>query len=120
MFLGVLNIAFLNISNYLPHLKVRKRSIQIAVIRNFVVISNAGIKRFDCISQHVYICLLIWFYQDHFTPLVSLIYREAYYCLPAYLQVYIFKINYSKPCSNAQDKVKLSLDAIHSSDIYIN
>ena len=48
MFLGVLNTVFLNISNYLPHLEPGNRSIQIVVITNFVVISNVGIKRFDC------------------------------------------------------------------------
>ena len=40
---------FLNISNYLPHLELRNRFIQIVVVMNFVVISNVGIKRFDCI-----------------------------------------------------------------------
>ena len=49
MFLGVLNTVFTNISIYLPHRNVRNRSIQIVVITNFVVISNARIKRFDCI-----------------------------------------------------------------------
>ena len=53
MFLGVLNTVFLNISNYLPHLELRNCSIQIVVIMNFVVISNVGIKRFDCI-------ILLW------------------------------------------------------------
>ena len=48
MFLGVLNTVFLNISNYLPHLELRNRSIQIVVITNFFVILNVGIKRFDC------------------------------------------------------------------------
>ena len=48
MFLGVLNAVFLNISNYLPHLVLRNRSIQI------VVILNAGIKRFDCITIQLY------------------------------------------------------------------
>ena len=48
MFLGVLNTVFLNISNYLPHLGLRNRSIQTVVIMNFVVISNVGIKRSDC------------------------------------------------------------------------
>ena len=48
MFLGVLNTVFLNISNYQPHLELRNCSIQIVVIMNFVVISNVGIKRFDC------------------------------------------------------------------------
>ena len=48
MFLGVLNTVSLNISNYLSHLKIRNHSIQIVVITNFVVISNASIKRFDC------------------------------------------------------------------------
>ena len=47
-FLGILNTVFLNISNYLSHLELRNRCIQIAVITNFVVISNVGIKRFDC------------------------------------------------------------------------
>ena len=48
MFLGVLNTAFLNISNYLPHLEVRNRSIQIVVVTNFFVISNVVIKGFAC------------------------------------------------------------------------
>ena len=46
--IGVLNTLFLNISNYLPHLEPKNRSIQIVVISNFVVASNVGIKRFDC------------------------------------------------------------------------
>ena len=50
MFLGVLDTGFLNISNYLPHLELRNHSIQIVIITNFFVISNVGIKRFDCIS----------------------------------------------------------------------
>lgn len=41
---------FLNISNYLFHLKPRIHSIQIVVITSFVVILNAGIKRVDCTS----------------------------------------------------------------------
>ena len=49
MFLQVLNIIFFNISNYLPHLELRNRSIQNVVITIFVVISNVGIRRFDCI-----------------------------------------------------------------------
>ena len=49
MFLGVLNTIFLNISYYLPHLKLRNRSIQIVVLTNFVVISNVDIKRLECI-----------------------------------------------------------------------
>ena len=52
MFLGVLNTVFLNISNYLPHPELRNRSIQIVVVTNFVVISNVGIKRSDCVSIH--------------------------------------------------------------------
>ena len=48
MFLGVLNTVFLDISNYLPHLELRNRSVQI-VVRNFIIISSVGIKRFDCI-----------------------------------------------------------------------
>ena len=48
MFRGVLNTILLNISYYLPHLELRNRSIQIIVVMNFVVISNVGIKRFDC------------------------------------------------------------------------
>ena len=48
MFLGVLNTIFLNISNYLPHLELRIRSIQTVVRTNFVVIPNVGVKRFDC------------------------------------------------------------------------
>ena len=51
MFLGVLNTIFLKVSNYLPHLQLRNHSIQIVVIRNFVVISNVSIKRFDCTTQ---------------------------------------------------------------------
>ena len=43
MFLRVLNTAILNISNYLPHLELRDRSIQIVMITNFVIISNVGI-----------------------------------------------------------------------------
>ena len=50
MLLGVLNTVFLNISNYLSHLELRNRSIQIVVVTNIVVISNVGIKRFDCIK----------------------------------------------------------------------
>ena len=46
-FLEVLNTVFLNISNYLPHLELRNRSIQIVVTTNFVVISHVSIKRFD-------------------------------------------------------------------------
>ena len=49
MFLGVLNTIFLNISNYLPHLELRNPSIQIVVIKNFIIISDVGIKSFDCI-----------------------------------------------------------------------
>ena len=49
MFLGVLNTVFLNISNYLPHLDLRNLSIQIVIITSFVIISNFGIKRLDCI-----------------------------------------------------------------------
>ena len=51
MFLGALNTVFLNISNYLTHFELKNRSIQIVVITTFVVISSAGIKRFDCISS---------------------------------------------------------------------
>ena len=54
MFLGVLHTVFLNISNYPPNLKVRNHSIQIVLITNFVVIPNAGRKRFDCPSQSYY------------------------------------------------------------------
>ena len=53
MFLGVLNTIFLNIFNYLPHLELRNRSIQIVVIVNSVIESNVGIKRFDCILNHI-------------------------------------------------------------------
>ena len=49
MFLGVFNTVFLNIYIYLPRLELRNRSIQIVVVSNFVVISNVGIKRFECI-----------------------------------------------------------------------
>ena len=48
MSLGVLNTVFLNISYYLPHLELKNRSIQIVLVTNFVLISNVGIKRFDC------------------------------------------------------------------------
>ena len=47
MFLGIFNAVFLNIFNYLPHLELKNRSIQI-VFTSFVLISNIGIKRFDC------------------------------------------------------------------------
>ena len=50
MFLGLLNTVSLNISNYQHHLKTRNRSIQIVVITNFVAISNAGKKMFECIE----------------------------------------------------------------------
>ena len=50
MLLGVINTVFLNISNWLSHLGLGNRSIQIVVITNFVVISNVGIERFDCIN----------------------------------------------------------------------
>ena len=53
MFLGVLNTVFLNISNYLPHLELRNRPIQKVIVTNFVVISNVGIKRFNCINESV-------------------------------------------------------------------
>ena len=49
MFLGVSNTLFLNTSKYLPHLALRNRSIQIVDITNFVVLSNLGLKRFNCI-----------------------------------------------------------------------
>ena len=55
MFLGVLNTVFLNNSNYLPHLELRNRSIRIDVITNFVVKSNVGIKKFDCIHTFYWI-----------------------------------------------------------------
>ena len=38
MFLGVLNTVFLNISNYLPNLELRNRSIQIVVVTNLLYI----------------------------------------------------------------------------------
>ena len=56
MFLGVLNTVCLNISNYLPHLKLRNRSIQIVVITNFVVISSVIKKRFDSIYLFIFSC----------------------------------------------------------------
>ena len=57
MFPGVLNTVFLNISNHLPHLELRNHSIQIVVITNFVVISNVGIKRFNCIGpRYIHTC----------------------------------------------------------------
>ena len=49
MFLGGLNTVFLDISKYLPHLELRNGSIKTVIIANFIVISNFGIKRFDCI-----------------------------------------------------------------------
>ena len=49
--LGVVDTILLNISNSLPHLEQRNRSIEIVVITNFVVISNAGIKRYNCIYR---------------------------------------------------------------------
>ena len=49
MFLGVLNTVYLNTSNYLPHLELRDRPIQIVVVTNLDFISSVGIKRFDCI-----------------------------------------------------------------------
>ena len=51
MLLGVLSTVFLNVSDYLPHLELRNRYIQIVVLTNFVVISNVGIKRFDFNKQ---------------------------------------------------------------------
>ena len=48
MFLGEIYTVFLDISNYLPRLELRNRSIQTVVVTNFIVISNVGIKRFDC------------------------------------------------------------------------
>ena len=48
MFLGVLNTVFFHTSNFLPHLEIMNRSIQIVIITNFVIISNVGIKRFEC------------------------------------------------------------------------
>ena len=54
MFLGVLNIEFLNISNYLPQPELRNRSIQIVVVMNFVVISNVGKMRFDCNTNNFF------------------------------------------------------------------
>ena len=53
MFLEVLNTLFLNISNYLPILEPRNRSIQIVVVTHFVVISSVGIKRFDCTNYYL-------------------------------------------------------------------
>ena len=60
IFLGVLYTVFLNISNYLPHLEQRIPSIQTVIITNFVVISNVGIKRFDCICS--LIMNICWLY----------------------------------------------------------
>ena len=45
----VVSYSILYISDYLPHIELRNHSIQIVGITNFVVISNVGIKRFDCI-----------------------------------------------------------------------
>ena len=55
MFLGVLNAVFINISNYLPHLELRNRSFKIVIVTNIVIISNVGIKRFDCISYDIHV-----------------------------------------------------------------
>ena len=54
------NIGFLEyISNYLLHLELRNRSIQIVVITKSVVISNVSIKRFDCNSSYSYLDLCL-------------------------------------------------------------
>ena len=60
MFLRVLNTVFLNISNYLPHLDLRNRSIQTVIVMNFVVISNVSIKRFDCNTADWLTRFLLW------------------------------------------------------------
>ena len=49
MFLGILNTILFNFSYNPFHLELRIRAIQNVVIRNFVVISNVGIERVDCI-----------------------------------------------------------------------
>ena len=59
MFLGVLNTVFFNISNYLSHLQLRNRSVQIVIVTNFLVISSVGIKRFDCIMYMLKILVLL-------------------------------------------------------------
>ena len=51
MFLGISNTVFLNISNYLPHIELRNPSTETVNIMNSAVISNVGIKRFDCINN---------------------------------------------------------------------
>ena len=71
MFLGVLNTVFFNISNYLPHLELRNRSIQTVVITNFVFISHVGIKSFDCIrwsNMLHFVCFPVHSNRKAFTP----------------------------------------------------
>ena len=58
MFLGVSSTVFLKISNYLPHLALKNRSIQIAAITNFVVISNVGIRG---LSSNLFYFIIIFF-----------------------------------------------------------
>ena len=58
MFLGILNTVLFNFSNNPFQLKPKICSIQIVVIKSFVVISNVGIKRGDCIYK-IYISTLI-------------------------------------------------------------
>ena len=51
MFLGILNTILFNFSNISFKIDLKIRSIQTVVIKSFVVISNVGIKRFDCTSD---------------------------------------------------------------------
>ena len=50
VFLGILITILFNFSNNPFHLELKIRSVQNVVITSFVVISNVGIKRFDCSS----------------------------------------------------------------------
>ena len=63
------SIVLLHISNFLPHLKLRNRSIQIVVISNFVIILNVCIKRFDCITINEQCKIVDYVYCLHVTPL---------------------------------------------------
>ena len=48
-FLGILITTFLNISNNPSHLVLRIREIQIVALTRFVLISDVGMKRVECI-----------------------------------------------------------------------
>ena len=49
MFLGILNTILFDFYNNPFHLELKIRSIQIVVITSYVVISNVGINRANCI-----------------------------------------------------------------------